>query len=96
MKWELGEGAFGKVYLAECANLSPDSDKMLVAIKVSGFSQLLSKVISLLMCFLFLFTGETMSAVSLRSKQGETAQSFAQVYRKYRCEILNETQQLNY
>uniref|UniRef100_A0A3Q2QP08 Tyrosine-protein kinase receptor n=1 Tax=Fundulus heteroclitus TaxID=8078 RepID=A0A3Q2QP08_FUNHE len=33
LKWELGEGAFGKVYLAECANLSPDSDKMLVAIK---------------------------------------------------------------
>ena len=36
LKWELGEGAFGKVYLAECANLSPDSDKMLVAIKVSN------------------------------------------------------------
>ncbi|XP_019719297.1 high affinity nerve growth factor receptor [Hippocampus comes] len=33
LKWELGEGAFGKVYLAECANLSPNSDKMLVAIK---------------------------------------------------------------
>ncbi|RVE63241.1 hypothetical protein OJAV_G00165650 [Oryzias javanicus] len=33
LKWELGEGAFGKVYLAECAHLSPDSDKMLVAIK---------------------------------------------------------------
>uniref|UniRef100_A0A8C6NLL9 Tyrosine-protein kinase receptor n=1 Tax=Nothobranchius furzeri TaxID=105023 RepID=A0A8C6NLL9_NOTFU len=33
LKWELGEGAFGKVYLAECANLSPDDDKMLVAIK---------------------------------------------------------------
>ncbi|XP_017288808.1 high affinity nerve growth factor receptor [Kryptolebias marmoratus] len=33
LKWELGEGAFGKVYLAECANLSPDYDKMLVAIK---------------------------------------------------------------
>ncbi|XP_029307965.1 high affinity nerve growth factor receptor [Cottoperca gobio] len=33
LKWELGEGAFGKVYLAECANLSTDSDKMLVAIK---------------------------------------------------------------
>ncbi|XP_051576014.1 high affinity nerve growth factor receptor isoform X1 [Myxocyprinus asiaticus] len=33
LKWELGEGAFGKVYLAECANLCPDSDKMLVAIK---------------------------------------------------------------
>ncbi|XP_067367080.1 high affinity nerve growth factor receptor isoform X2 [Channa argus] len=33
LKWELGEGAFGKVYLAECANLSPNNDKMLVAIK---------------------------------------------------------------
>ncbi|XP_029694978.1 high affinity nerve growth factor receptor isoform X1 [Takifugu rubripes] len=33
LKWELGEGAFGKVYLAECANLSCDSDRMLVAIK---------------------------------------------------------------
>ncbi|XP_029104320.1 high affinity nerve growth factor receptor-like [Scleropages formosus] len=33
LKWELGEGAFGKVYLAECANLSPDCDNMLVAIK---------------------------------------------------------------
>ncbi|XP_061885170.1 high affinity nerve growth factor receptor isoform X1 [Entelurus aequoreus] len=33
LKWELGEGAFGKVYLATCAHLSPDSDKMLVAIK---------------------------------------------------------------
>ncbi|KPP75876.1 High affinity nerve growth factor receptor-like [Scleropages formosus] len=33
LKWELGEGAFGKVYLAECAKLSPDTDKMLVAIK---------------------------------------------------------------
>ncbi|XP_069031425.1 high affinity nerve growth factor receptor [Embiotoca jacksoni] len=33
LKWELGEGAFGKVYLAECSNLSPDSNKMLVAIK---------------------------------------------------------------
>lgn len=38
LKWELGEGAFGKVYLAECANLSPDSDKMLVAIKVRRVS----------------------------------------------------------
>lgn len=37
LKWELGEGAFGKVYLAECAHLSPDSDKMLVAIKVRNF-----------------------------------------------------------
>lgn len=38
LKWELGEGAFGKVYLAECANLSPDTDKMLVAIKVAKYS----------------------------------------------------------
>lgn len=39
LKWELGEGAFGKVYLAECANLCPDTDKMLVAIKVPGGAQ---------------------------------------------------------
>lgn len=38
LKWELGEGAFGKVYLAECANLCPDTDKMLVAIKVRRLS----------------------------------------------------------
>ncbi|KPP68946.1 high affinity nerve growth factor receptor-like, partial [Scleropages formosus] len=37
LKWELGEGAFGKVYLAECANLSPDCDNMLVAIKGRGY-----------------------------------------------------------
>lgn len=34
MKRELGEGAFGKVFLAECYNLSPTKDKMLVAVKV--------------------------------------------------------------
>lgn len=34
LKWELGEGAFGKVFLAECHNLLPDQDKMLVAVKV--------------------------------------------------------------
>ncbi|MBN3289991.1 NTRK1 factor, partial [Polypterus senegalus] len=33
LKWELGEGAFGKVYLAECFNLSPKQEKMLVAVK---------------------------------------------------------------
>ncbi|XP_007946609.1 high affinity nerve growth factor receptor [Orycteropus afer afer] len=33
LKWELGEGAFGKVFLAECYNLLPDQDKMLVAVK---------------------------------------------------------------
>lgn len=35
LKWELGEGAFGKVFLAECYNLLPEQDKMLVAVKVS-------------------------------------------------------------
>ncbi|KAI6077807.1 Tyrosine-protein kinase receptor [Aix galericulata] len=33
LKRELGEGAFGKVFLAECYNLSPTNDKMLVAVK---------------------------------------------------------------
>uniref|UniRef100_A0A8C2KJG1 receptor protein-tyrosine kinase n=1 Tax=Cyprinus carpio TaxID=7962 RepID=A0A8C2KJG1_CYPCA len=33
LKRELGEGAFGKVFLAECYNLSPSKDKMLVAVK---------------------------------------------------------------
>ncbi|XP_063046178.1 NT-3 growth factor receptor [Engraulis encrasicolus] len=33
LKRELGEGAFGKVFLAECYNLSPNKDKMLVAVK---------------------------------------------------------------
>ncbi|XP_068109595.1 high affinity nerve growth factor receptor isoform X2 [Hyperolius riggenbachi] len=32
-KWELGEGAFGKVYLAECYNLTPEQEKTLVAVK---------------------------------------------------------------
>uniref|UniRef100_A0A8C5QSI3 Tyrosine-protein kinase receptor n=1 Tax=Leptobrachium leishanense TaxID=445787 RepID=A0A8C5QSI3_9ANUR len=32
-KWELGEGAFGKVFLAECHNLTPDNEKTLVAVK---------------------------------------------------------------
>ncbi|XP_066558021.1 NT-3 growth factor receptor-like [Amia ocellicauda] len=36
LKRELGEGAFGKVFLAECYNLSPTKDKMLVAVKVPG------------------------------------------------------------
>lgn len=35
LKRELGEGAFGKVFLAECYNLSHDQDKILVAVKVS-------------------------------------------------------------
>src|SRR4029434_4338575 len=34
LKRELGEGAFGKIFLAECYNLSPTKDKMLVAVKV--------------------------------------------------------------
>lgn len=34
LKRELGEGAFGKVFLAECYNLSHSKDKMLVAVKV--------------------------------------------------------------
>ncbi|XP_038826097.1 BDNF/NT-3 growth factors receptor-like [Salvelinus namaycush] len=33
LKRELGEGAFGKVFLAECYNLIPDQDKILVAVK---------------------------------------------------------------
>ncbi|XP_009887402.1 PREDICTED: BDNF/NT-3 growth factors receptor-like, partial [Charadrius vociferus] len=33
LKRELGEGAFGKVFLAECYNLCPKQDKMLVAVK---------------------------------------------------------------
>uniref|UniRef100_A0A8D0H763 Tyrosine-protein kinase receptor n=1 Tax=Sphenodon punctatus TaxID=8508 RepID=A0A8D0H763_SPHPU len=33
LKRELGEGAFGKVFLAYCYNLSPTKDKMLVAVK---------------------------------------------------------------
>lgn len=34
LKRELGEGAFGKVFLAECYNLSTDQEKILVAVKV--------------------------------------------------------------
>ncbi|XP_069460667.1 high affinity nerve growth factor receptor isoform X2 [Ambystoma mexicanum] len=33
LKWELGEGAFGKVFLAECCNLTAEDEKMLVAVK---------------------------------------------------------------
>ncbi|KAK7896492.1 hypothetical protein WMY93_021817 [Mugilogobius chulae] len=33
LKRELGEGAFGKVFLAECYNLTPDQDKIHVAVK---------------------------------------------------------------
>lgn len=35
LKRELGEGAFGKVFLAERYKLSPTKDKMLVAVKVN-------------------------------------------------------------
>lgn len=52
LKWELGEGAFGKVYLAECANLCPDTDKMLVAIKV-------------IFCFMYFFATEKIFMFSL-------------------------------
>ncbi|XP_032396311.1 neurotrophic tyrosine kinase, receptor, type 2b isoform X2 [Etheostoma spectabile] len=33
LKRELGEGAFGKVFLAECYNLTPDQEKLHVAVK---------------------------------------------------------------
>uniref|UniRef100_A0A7N8X072 Tyrosine-protein kinase receptor n=1 Tax=Mastacembelus armatus TaxID=205130 RepID=A0A7N8X072_9TELE len=33
LKRELGEGAFGKVFLAECYNLTPDQEKIHVAVK---------------------------------------------------------------
>ncbi|XP_009960092.1 PREDICTED: BDNF/NT-3 growth factors receptor, partial [Leptosomus discolor] len=33
LKRELGEGAFGKVFLAECYNLCPEQDRILVAVK---------------------------------------------------------------
>ncbi|KAJ7423433.1 hypothetical protein BTVI_09706 [Pitangus sulphuratus] len=33
LKRELGEGAFGKVFLAECYNLCPEQSKILVAVK---------------------------------------------------------------
>ena len=35
LKQELGEGAFGKVFLAECFNLLPGQERTLVAAKVS-------------------------------------------------------------
>jgi len=46
---ELGEGAFGKVFLAECYNLSPTKDKMLVAVKVRGGGVLFRVPVSLLL-----------------------------------------------
>ncbi|TNN53349.1 BDNF/NT-3 growth factors receptor [Liparis tanakae] len=36
LKRELGEGAFGKVFLAECYNLTPDQEKLHVAVKVTA------------------------------------------------------------
>lgn len=60
LKRELGEGAFGKVFLAECYNLSPTKDKMLVAVKVrhvfavkstfSGFALTFLRIDALLLC----------------------------------------------
>lgn len=41
LKRELGEGAFGKVFLAECYNLSPDQEKILVAVKVMRAASLM-------------------------------------------------------
>lgn len=38
LKRELGEGAFGKVFLAECYNLTPDQEKLHVAVKVGTSS----------------------------------------------------------
>lgn len=38
LKRELGEGAFGKVFLAECYNLCPEEEKSLVAVKVYDYS----------------------------------------------------------
>lgn len=40
LKRELGEGAFGKVFLAECYNLCPEQDKILVAVKVREHSRM--------------------------------------------------------
>ena len=40
LKRELGEGAFGKVFLAECYNLCPEQDKILVAVKVREHSRI--------------------------------------------------------
>lgn len=41
LKRELGEGAFGKVFLAECYNLTPDQEKLHVAVKVQIAKRLL-------------------------------------------------------
>lgn len=50
LKRELGEGAFGKVFLAECYNLCPEQDKILVAVKVSEHSRMSHYSWSLLTC----------------------------------------------
>lgn len=50
LKRELGEGAFGKVFLAECYNLCPEQDKILVAVKVSEHSRMSHYPWSLLTC----------------------------------------------
>ncbi|NWR44276.1 NTRK1 factor, partial [Regulus satrapa] len=40
LKWELGEGAFGKVFLAECYNLLPEQEKMLALKEVTESARL--------------------------------------------------------
>lgn len=64
LKRELGEGAFGKVFLAECYNLCPEQDKILVAVKVSEHSRMSRYPWSLLTCgsvALFYFIAVTIS-----------------------------------
>lgn len=48
LKRELGEGAFGKVFLAECYNLTPDQEKLHVAVKVAESRLLRQSVMRLL------------------------------------------------
>lgn len=76
LKWELGEGAFGKVYLAECANLSPDSDKMLVAIKVSNSYSASQRNVTVNVPSFTLNIGSISEAMSVwdRSSRGEGAE----------------------
>lgn len=48
LKRELGEGAFGKVFLAECYNLTPDQEKLHVAVKVEirkPFAQIINALV---------------------------------------------------
>lgn len=48
LKRELGEGAFGKVFLAECYNLCPEQDKILVAVKVREHSRMYHYLVTLM------------------------------------------------